>query len=52
MLQNGVMIGKSNRAVETHNNILLFAPALIASKDDIDLILDALDLALGRLARV
>ena len=52
MMQNGVMIGKSNRAVGGHNNVLLLAPALVATKDDIDVIIDTLDLVLGRLARM
>jgi taurine-pyruvate aminotransferase len=52
MMQQGVMIGRTTRAIDSRNNVLLFAPALVATKDDIDLAVAALDLALGRLARV
>jgi len=52
MMKSGVMIGKSNRAVKGYNNVLLFAPALVATKEDIDVIVDTVDLVLGRLARV
>jgi taurine-pyruvate aminotransferase len=51
MMQQGVMIGRTTRAIDSRNNVLLFAPALVATKDDIDLAVAALDLALGRLAR-
>jgi taurine-pyruvate aminotransferase len=49
MSQQGVMIGQSRRAADNLNNVLLLAPALVATKGDIDVILAALDLALGRL---
>jgi 4-aminobutyrate aminotransferase-like enzyme len=52
MMQQGVMIGRTTRAIDCRNNVLLFAPALVATKDDIDLAVAALDLALGRLACV
>ncbi|SDF08918.1 aspartate aminotransferase family protein [Limimaricola pyoseonensis] len=47
-LKQGVLIGASNRSVPGLNNVLLFAPALIAEEDDIDEILEAVDGALGR----
>ncbi len=47
-MQQGVVIGASNRSMPGFNNTLLFAPALIATKDDIDHITDAVDQAIGR----
>ncbi len=46
--QNGVIIGASNRSMPGYNNTLLFAPALIATADDIDEITNAVDQALTR----
>ncbi|SEM73880.1 taurine-pyruvate aminotransferase [Loktanella fryxellensis] len=47
-MAQGVIIGATNRSVPGFNNTLLFAPALIATKDDIDQITDAVDRALTR----
>ncbi len=47
-LKHGVIIGATNRSVPGFNNVLLFAPALIAEEDHIDEILEAVDGALGR----
>ncbi len=44
----GVIIGATNRSVPGRNNTLCFSPALIATKDDIDEIVSAVDGALGR----
>ena len=44
----GVLIGASNRSIPGLNNTLTFAPALIASSDDIDQITDTLDRALTK----
>ena len=44
--QNNVMIGRTNRSFETNNNVLLFSPAFICSKNDIDLIIESVDNAL------
>jgi taurine-pyruvate aminotransferase len=44
----GVIIGATNRSVPGYNNTLCFSPALIATKDDIDEILSAVDGALTR----
>jgi taurine-pyruvate aminotransferase len=49
-LRQGVMIGRTNRSFEQFNNTLCFSPALIATKDDLDRIIEALDSAFGRLA--
>jgi len=47
-LQNGVMIGRTNRSFEKHNNCLCLSPALIATKDDIDRIVTSIDNALEK----
>lgn len=47
-LANGAIIGSTNRSMPGFNNVLLFAPALIATRDDIDEILTAVDGAIGR----
>ncbi|QFT57903.1 Taurine--pyruvate aminotransferase [Sulfitobacter sp. THAF37] len=44
----GVIIGATNRSLPGKNNTLCFSPALIARKDDIDQIVEAVDGALGR----
>lgn len=44
----GVIIGATNRSVPGRNNTLCFSPALIATKDDIDEVISAVDGALGR----
>ncbi len=44
----GVIIGATNRSVPGFNNTLCFSPALIATRDDIDHIIEAVDGALGR----
>ena len=44
--QNKVMIGRTNRSFETNNNVLLFSPAFICTKNDVDLIVEAVDNAL------
>jgi taurine-pyruvate aminotransferase len=47
-MAQGVIIGMTNRSLPGKNNTLCFSPALIATKDDIDHICDAVDGALGR----
>ena len=47
-MAQGVIIGASNRSMPGFNNTLLFAPALIATKDDLDQVVGAVDAALGR----
>ena len=47
-MQQGVIIGATNRSLPGKNNTLCFSPALIAGKDEIDHIIDAVDGALGR----
>ena len=48
-MAQGVIIGMTNRSLPGKNNTLCFSPALIATKDDIDHICDAVDGALGRI---
>ena len=47
-MAQGTIIGGTNRSLPGFNNTLLFAPALIATKDDIDQILASVDEAIGR----
>ena len=47
-MQQGVIIGATNRSLPGKNNTLCFSPALIATADDIDQICAAVDGALGR----
>jgi taurine-pyruvate aminotransferase len=46
-LKNKVMIGRTNRSFEYNNNVLLFSPAFICSKNEIDQIVDAVDNAIA-----
>ncbi|WP_282609033.1 aspartate aminotransferase family protein [Pelagibius sp. Alg239-R121] len=48
MKHNAVVIGATNRSLPGLNNTLCLSPALIATKDDIDEIVTAIDEALGR----
>jgi taurine-pyruvate aminotransferase len=47
-MAQGVIIGVTNRSIPGFNNTLCFSPALIATKDDIDEIVTALESALTR----
>ncbi|MEM7359533.1 MAG: aminotransferase class III-fold pyridoxal phosphate-dependent enzyme [Pseudomonadota bacterium] len=47
---NGVMIGRTNRSFRDFNNTIAISPALIATADDIDEIIVALDRALEECA--
>jgi taurine-pyruvate aminotransferase len=47
-MQQGVIIGATNRSLPGKNNTLCFSPALIATKSDIDRIITAVDGALER----
>ena len=47
-LQQGVMIGRTNRSFPKYNNTLCLSPALICTQDDLDEIVTAIDNALGR----
>ena len=41
-MQNGVIIGRTNRSLPGMNNTLTLCPALIAAKEDIDIIVDSM----------
>lgn len=47
----GLLIGRTNRSLTGHNNILNFSPALTATEKDIDLIIDRLDRAFSIVLR-
>ena len=47
-MAQGVIVGATNRSLPGFNNTLLFAPALIATKDDLDQVTDAVDQAITR----
>lgn len=47
-MAQGVIIGATNRSLPGFNNTLCLSPALIATADDIDRIIEAIDGALGR----
>ncbi len=49
-LQQGVMIGRTNRSFTEHNNTLCLSPALICTKGDLDEIVGAIDNALAKVA--
>jgi taurine-pyruvate aminotransferase len=48
-MEQGVIIGRTNRSFEKYNNTILLSPALIATKEDLDQIVDAIDNAMTRL---
>ena len=47
-MEQGVIIGRTNRSISGFNNTLCLSPALISTKDDIDEIVSAIDGAMGR----
>jgi taurine-pyruvate aminotransferase len=47
-MAQGVVIGASNRSMPGFNNTLLFAPPLIATKDDLDQVVAAVDGAIAK----
>ncbi len=48
-MQQGVIIGRTNRSFEKHNNTVCLSPALICTEKDIDEIVSAVDSAISRL---
>lgn len=48
-MKNGVIIGRTNRSFEELNNTICLSPALIATRTDIDTIVDAIDAAITEL---
>ncbi len=49
-MQQGVIIGRTNRSFRDFNNTLTLSPALIATRDDIDEIVSAIDTSLAKLS--
>jgi taurine-pyruvate aminotransferase len=49
-MQNGVIIGRTNRSFKEFNNTVCLSPALIVTKVDLDIIVKAIDEALAELA--
>ena len=47
-MNQGVIIGATNKSLPGFNNTLLFAPALIATKDDMNEVTEAVDAAITR----
>lgn len=50
-MQNGVIIGRTNRSFKAFNNTICLSPALIATREDIDAIVDAIDNALAAISQ-
>jgi taurine-pyruvate aminotransferase len=48
-MQNGVIIGRTNRSFKEFNNTVCLSPALIATRADIDAIVNALDNAMAEI---
>ncbi|MFK8020367.1 MAG: aspartate aminotransferase family protein [Pseudomonadales bacterium] len=48
-LNNGVMIGRTNRSFKEHNNTLVLSPALICTRNDVDRMVSSLDNAFSAL---
>jgi taurine-pyruvate aminotransferase len=46
-MKNGVIIGRTNRSFKEYNNTVCLSPALIATRADIDKIVDAIDNAMA-----
>ena len=47
-MQQGVIIGRTNRSFESYNNTLCLSPALICTEADLDEVVDAIDSAISR----
>jgi len=47
-LEQGVMIGRTNRSFSLYNNTLALSPALICGKDEVDEIIGAIDKAIEK----
>ncbi len=47
-MEQGVIVGVTNRSLPGFNNTLCLSPALIATRDDLDQIVASIDSALGR----
>ena len=47
-MEQGVVIGRTNRSLTGFNNTVCLSPALICNEDDIDQIVQSIDLAMSR----
>ena len=47
-MEQGVIIGRTNRSVQGLNNVLCLSPALICNQDDLDEVVSAIDNAMSR----
>jgi len=47
-MENGVVIGRTNRSLTGLNNTICLSPALICTTDDLDEVVEAIDNAMGR----
>jgi len=47
-MAQGVIIGRTNRSFREYNNTIALSPALIATRSDLDEIVDAMDTAIAR----
>jgi len=50
-MAQGVIIGRTNRSFRDHNNTIALSPALIASRNDLDEIVTAMDRAITKVTR-
>ncbi len=51
-MEQGVIIGRTNRSLDGLNNTICLSPALICTKEDLDEVVDAIDNAMSRHAVV
>ncbi|MBX2824290.1 MAG: aminotransferase class III-fold pyridoxal phosphate-dependent enzyme [Gammaproteobacteria bacterium] len=51
-MEQGVIIGRTNRSLASLNNTICLSPALISTRDDIDEIVTAIDVAMQKHARI
>jgi len=47
-MEQGVVIGRTNRSLTGLNNTICLSPALICTSEDLDQVVEAIDNALGR----
>jgi taurine-pyruvate aminotransferase len=51
-MEQGVIIGRTNRSLDGLNNTICLSPGLICTRDDLDQVVDAIDNAMSRHANV
>ncbi len=47
-MEQGVVIGRTNRSITGLNNTICLSPALICTEDDLNVIITAIDNAMSR----